>query len=162
MIKRFQPIALAILALLSTVANAADIAVGKVLAYDRQGQRLVLTDRSIWSLAATGGSVPAELSAGDRVQFSYRDVEDGIDEIIEINVMRKFTEAGVRVSASGTVLAFDRTAQILVLEDKSAWPLSNMQNTLPINIAIGDHVRIEYESGEDGTRRVHGIRVINY
>ena len=122
---------------------------------------LVMTDRSVWSLVATESPVPAELSAGDRVQFSFRQVDNGIAEIIEINVMREFTEEGVRVSASGTVLAFDRVARMLVLDDKSAWLLEDMQNSLPIRITIGDRVRVEYESAEDGTQRVREVRVIN-
>lgn len=120
-----------------------------------------MTDRSVWSLVATESPVPAELSAGDRVQFSFRQVDNGIAEIIEINVMREFTEEGVRVSASGTVLAFDRVARMLVLDDKSAWLLEDMQNSLPIRITIGDRVRVEYESAEDGTQRVREVRVIN-
>ena len=37
---------------LTAAAQAADIGVGKVLAFDRDAQRLVLTDRSSWSLAS--------------------------------------------------------------------------------------------------------------
>jgi hypothetical protein len=158
--KSLYPIVFVLLMMLSSAASSAGISVGKVLAFDREAQRLVLTDRSIWSLAAASQSLPDELSAGDRVQFSYRDTDNDVGEIIEINVMREFTEQGVRVSASGTVLAFDRVAQLLVLEDKSAWSLANMQNTLPIGIAVGNRVRIEYESAEDGSRLVREVRVI--
>lgn len=154
--------ALAVLAALSQGSIAADISVGKVLAFDRDAKRIVLTDRSVWSLAAIDRRIPDKLSAGDRIQFSHRSSDEGPDEIIEVNVMRERTAEDVRVSESGIVLAFDRAAQLLVLENKSAWSLENMQNSLPIGVTAGDRVRIEYGTDEDGTRRVHEVRIITY
>ena len=158
----FLPILPALFVALSFTAAAADIGVGKVLAFDRDAMRLVLTDRSVWTLGAAADRVPEKLSAGDRVQFSYRNGDNGIGEIIELNVMRERTADGVRVSESGTVLAYDRKAQLLILEDKSTWSLASMQNSLPIGITAGDRVRIEYGSGEDGSRQVHEVRVITF
>ena len=145
---------------LTAAAQAADIGVGRVLAFDRDAQRLVLTDRSSWSLASVSSRIPEELSAGDRVQFSYEAEDSGPGEIIEINVTRESDAEAVRISESGTVFAIDRAAKVLVLEDKSAWFLATMRNALPVGISAGDRVRIEFEPGEGGSRRVHEIRII--
>ncbi|HEY5738090.1 MAG TPA: hypothetical protein VIW27_00120 [Gammaproteobacteria bacterium] len=48
--KRFVPPALLACAAIPTAAiPAADIVVGKVLAFDREAETLVLNDRSVWS-----------------------------------------------------------------------------------------------------------------
>lgn len=58
---------------------------------------------------------------------------------------------------SGTVLAFDRVAGLIVLEDKTVWEVS-ADVTLPDNLAAGDMVTFVYESaGEDGFTKFESV-----
>jgi hypothetical protein len=150
----------AIASLLSTASQAIDIAVGTILAYDRDANRLVMIDRSVWSLEATTSAVPDELAAGDRVQFIYASNEDGVARIREINILRGTSAPGDRNTAKGEVLAYDREARLLVFDDKTAWPLHNLQTRLPFGLDAGDRVEIGYESDEDGVLTIYDIRIL--
>ena len=141
---------------------AADIAAGRVLAYDRNAKTLVLTDRSVWSLADTSAALPDNLSAGDRVQFSYESDEDGVSDIIEINIVREADASSAPDRTDGVVLAFDRKANMMILEDKTAWSLDALETPLPASIKAGDRIRIEYESDEEGIAKINEIRIITY
>ena len=50
--------------------------------------------------------------------------------------------------ASGQILAYDRVAHILVLEDKSVWTLDPAL-VLPEDLAAGDKITIVYEGKAD-------------
>lgn len=53
-------------------------------------------------------------------------------------------------STEGTILAFDRQADLLVMEDKTIWAL-NPNTLIPADLAAGDRIRITYTSaGDDG------------
>ena len=59
----------------------ADETKGEILAYDRQANILVLSDKTVWQLPATL-DVPADLAAGDTVQLVYTTLgEDGLSTI---------------------------------------------------------------------------------
>lgn len=150
------------LALELPLVSAAGIGVGNVLAYDREAKMVMLTDRSLWSLADAVDRVPAELSAGDRVQFSYETADGKIGKIIEINVTRQNRHDGARRAVNGTVLAFDRKAQTLILEDKSVWPFDQVNEILLGDIVAGNRVRIEYETSEQGDVVIRDFRIIAY
>lgn len=49
---------------------------------------------------------------------------------------------------AGTVLAFDRVANILVLDDKTVWSLGAKTNVTP-DLVAGDKVKIMYTGGGD-------------
>lgn len=149
-----------ILSIGATCALAADIAVGTVLAFDRDAKTLVLTDRTVWSLANSSGAVPGNLAAGDRVQFSYESDEDGVANILEINVIREAPEHGSKLVAEGTILAFDREARLLVFDDKSTWSLRGMRGKVPFGLDAGDRIEIEYEPGDDGVAIIHEISIL--
>lgn len=58
----------------------------------------------------------------------------------------------------GTVLAYDRVANIIVLSDKSVFPLSSMKTPLSEDLVAGDRIEISYESNEDdGIFLVHSV-----
>ena len=139
---------------------AADIAVGTVLAYDREAGTLVLTDRSVWSLAETSAAVPDGLAADDRVQFSYESDEDGVADILLIKVIREAPEHGSTLVTEGTILAYDREARLLVFDDMSTWSLQGMRGDVPFGLDAGDRIEIEYEPGEDGVARIHEISIL--
>ena len=144
------------------IGFAADITVGTVLAFDRKANLIVMTDRTVWSLEGTTARMPDGLAAGDRVQFSYEGGEEGVGDILEINIIRETLTRGESDKVDGTVLAFDRSANRLVLADRTAWSLEGMKQPLPAAIKSGDRIEIEYESDEDGVLVVHEIRILNY
>ena len=70
--------------------------------------------------------------------------------------MRAFLIASVMLSAapaladetSGTILAFDRVANILVLDDKTVWSLGE-KTEVTSDLMAGDTVKIIYVGGGD-------------
>ena len=62
---------------------------GTVLALDRKAKTLVLTDKTIWSLAELAKSMPLALKAGDRVEIQYESDEDGVTSITSIKNLGK-------------------------------------------------------------------------
>jgi len=56
--------------------HAADLLDGTVLAHDRVANVLVLSDKTVWSLATLETAMPDDLAAGDRVEISYESNED--------------------------------------------------------------------------------------
>ena len=60
-------------------------------------------------------------------------------------------------SVTGVILAFDRQADILVLEDKTIYELS-ADTLIPADLAAGDTVTVDYESaGEDGITKISSL-----
>ena len=58
----------------------------------------------------------------------------------------------------GTILAFDRKANVLVFTDKTVWPLEKLESPAPASLNAGDRVRIQYDSNEDdGVTAIHSI-----
>ncbi len=49
----------------------------------------------------------------------------------------------------GTILAFDRKANVLVFNDRSVFPLEKLQGSAPPDLKAGDRVEIKYDSNED-------------
>jgi len=144
----------------TAAAQSVGIEVGKVLAVDRSAHLLVLTDRSVWSLADSSKGQAHEIAAGDRVEFSYQKTADGPAAVIEIKVTHHASEVGSTELAEGTVLAFDRSARLLILTDKSVWPLGTRDLGLPPGLGAGDRVRIEYRTDKDGSIEVDDLIVI--
>ena len=59
----------------------------------------------------------------------------------------------------GTVLAHDRVANIIVLSDKSVWPLDSLQTSLPEDLVAGERIEISYESNEDDeVNLIHSVQ----
>lgn len=67
--------------------------------------------------------------------------------------------AFARDMSIGTILAFDRKANTLVLTDRTVWPLDLLKTSLPAKLQAGDRVEIEYESDEDGISSIQSIEV---
>jgi hypothetical protein len=69
--------------LLSTASMAyADSTVGEVVAYDRKAQRIVLDDKTIWTLEGSEAVVPPDLKAGDRIEIDFESAGDnGISKV---------------------------------------------------------------------------------
>ena len=148
-----------ILIVTQAAAQSVGIEVGKILAVDREAKMLLLTDRSIWSLSEVRNDMPNRLAAGDRVEFSYRKADKGPPAIVELEITHHATESGGTEIAEGTVLAFDRRAQLLILTDKSVWPLAGLDPRPPPGLGAGDRVRIEYHTGKDGSIAVADLIV---
>ena len=61
-------------------------------------------------------------------------------------------------SLDGTVLAHDRVANVLVLTDKTVWPLATLTQPLEGDLAAGDRIEIDYDSNEDdGVQVIHSV-----
>jgi hypothetical protein len=63
--------------------------------------------------------------------------------------------------SEGTILAYDRKANILILTDRSVFPLEKLTSAAPDGLKAGDRVNIQYDSNEDdGITAIHSIKVI--
>ena len=60
----------------------------------------------------------------------------------------------------GTILAFDRQARTLVLVDRTAWSMSELQSPLPNGLKAGDRVEIRYQADEDGISSIDSIKLM--
>ncbi len=49
---------------------------------------------------------------------------------------------------TGKILAFDRVANVIVLDDKTIWPLADTTEISP-DLVAGDMVKIDYVGGGD-------------
>lgn len=59
---------------------------------------------------------------------------------------------------TGTVLAYDRKAGVIVLTDKTVFSLELLGNTPVADLVAGDKVKIVYEAaGEDGMTAITAI-----
>ena len=64
-------------------------------------------------------------------------------------------------TATGTIIAYDRKAQVIVMDDKSVWSLRGKDTPVPADLKAGDKVQIEAESaGEDGYGKITEIKVL--
>jgi hypothetical protein len=55
---------------------------------------------------------------------------------------------------TGTIVAFDRQADIIVMGDKTIWQL-NPNTLIPADLGAGDTIKIEFTStGDDGVKSV--------
>lgn len=81
------------------------------------------------------------------------------------NLLLAFTAILVATPAladnvTGKVLAFDRVAQIIVLDDKTVWSLKDVGGTVPDGLEAGDTVTIDFASaGESGIGTVNSITI---
>ena len=140
----------------------ADITGGTILALDREAKMMVLTDRTTWPLELLESAAPDGLKAGDRVGIEYESDEDGVSAIKAIRLLSAEPEQAVPGAAdvtSGTVLVHDRMAKILVLTDRTVWPLELLKSAAPDGLKAGDRVEIEYESDEEGVSAINSIQV---
>ena len=64
----------------------ADNTTGKVLAFDRQSDIIVMEDKTIWQLAPTT-LIPADLAAGDTITIEFTSFGD--DGIASVNALVK-------------------------------------------------------------------------
>ena len=63
--------------------------------------------------------------------------------------------------SEGTVLAYDRKANILILTDRSVFPLEKLTSAAPENLKAGDRVHIDYDSNEDdGVTAIYSIKIL--
>ncbi len=63
--------------------------------------------------------------------------------------------------SEGTILAYDRKANILILTDRSVFPLEKLTSATPDGLKAGDRIHIRYDSNEDdGITEIYSIKVI--
>lgn len=142
-------------------AIAEDITIGTILALDREARLLILVDRSTWSLQEIEPARFAGLEAGERVEIRYDSDEDGIGEIRSIKpVAADIVATGAADITEGTVLVYDRKANIIVLSDRTVWPLELSKSATPTGLEAGNRIRIEYDSDEEGVSIIYGIAIL--
>jgi hypothetical protein len=138
--------------------GAEDVTHGTILALDRKARLLVLEDRTVWSLELMKSEVDAGLKAGDRIEIRYQADEEGVAEIRNIVMLPpKPPEEGAPHAIEGTVLVYDRKANLLVLTDRTVWALEMLRSSLPAGLEAGSRVHIEYESDEEGVSAINSI-----
>jgi len=141
---------------------AEDVSQGTILALDRKAKIMILTDRSVWPLETAKSEVPVGLIAGNRVEIRYESDEGGVTAINEIHLLPVILPGrSVSDVSEGTVLVYDRKARMLILTDRTSWPLENLKAEAPGALKAGDRVRIEYESSEDGISAINRVEIIN-
>ena len=60
-------------------------------------------------------------------------------------------------TTTGIIVAFDRQADVIVMDDKTIWQLSPT-TLIPADLAAGDTITIEFTSaGDDGVRSVDAL-----
>jgi len=62
-------------------------------------------------------------------------------------------------SVKGTVIAYDRMAKRLVLDDKTVYSFE-ADIVMPESLTAGDEVEIDFESGEDGVDKVNSVTIV--
>ncbi|MFT5658301.1 MAG: hypothetical protein ACI9KN_001580 [Gammaproteobacteria bacterium] len=146
---------------LQSLPAAADTIDGTVLAVDRKAKTLVLTDRTAWALDTIQSTLPDGLKAGDRIEIDYDSDEEGVSAIRNISILpMAMAKSGASDSAIGTVLVYDRKANILVFTDRTVWALEVMNSAMPAALKAGDRVQIEYESDEEGVSAINSISIL--
>jgi len=142
-------------------AAAEDVSQGTILALDRKARVMVLTDRTVWPLETAKSAVPVGLIAGNRVEIRYESDESGVTAINEIRLLPVIIPGRSASDVSeGIVLVYDRKARILVLTDRTSWPLGSLKAEAPAALKAGDRVRIQYESSEEGITAINGIEIM--
>ncbi|MFZ5963301.1 hypothetical protein ACOXXX_10145 [Thalassococcus sp. BH17M4-6] len=64
-------------------------------------------------------------------------------------------------STQGTVLAFDRVANVMVLTDKTVWSLETL-DVVPADLKAGDVVEIDFHSNADnGWDKINAVVIRN-
>ena len=62
----------------------------------------------------------------------------------------------------GAILAYDRVANVIVMNDRSVVPLETFEGELPEDLVAGDRVAIVYQSDEDaGISAVQSVERID-
>ena len=79
--------------------------------------------------------------------------------VLTVSVMLS-APAGAQDISQGTVIAFDRKANTLVLADRTVWPLNELKGALPDGLKAGDRVEIHYQSDEDGLSSIDSISLL--
>lgn len=146
----------------SSSVFAQDSSSGTILAFDRNENVMVLTDRTVWSLQLLSSKKPEGLKAGDRVEILYESDEDGVSAITSIRLVGEAAaQAGADDVASGTVLAYDRNSATLILTDRTVWYLKGMKMAVPNGLKAGSRIEIDYDSDEDGIAEIKNIRLLS-
>jgi len=57
----------------------------------------------------------------------------------------------------GTILALDRKARMLVLEDRTVWSLELMKSEIDSGLKAGDRIEIHYRADEEGVDEIRSI-----
>ncbi len=153
---------IAALLCVASQAVAEDITHGTILALDRKAGMMVMTDRTVWSLEAMKAPFSHELKNGDRVEIRYESDEEGVGEINNIQLLppAKITTGGADIS-EGTVLVYDRKANLVILSDRTVWALELSKSPAPAGLKSGDRIRIEYESDEEGISSIYAIEILS-
>lgn len=60
----------------------------------------------------------------------------------------------------GTLLGYDRKANLLILKDRTVWSLTDLKSALPDGLKAGDRIRIQYQSDEDGISAINSVEVL--
>ena len=60
----------------------------------------------------------------------------------------------------GTVVAHDRLAHRVIMEDRAIYEYDPASTALPRAILAGDRVRIDFTGGEDGITSVESIEIV--
>ena len=61
---------------------------------------------------------------------------------------------------TGTVVAHDRVAHRVIMNDRSVYQYNPETTKLPRAILAGDRVRIDYRGGEDGIEAINAIEIV--
>ena len=81
--------------------------------------------------------------------------------ILALPILLVSAQVAAQDMLQGTVLAFDRKANVLVFNDRSGFPLEKLQGSPPPDLQAGDRVEITYDSNEDdGVTAIFSIKLL--
>ena len=70
------------------------------------------------------------------------------------------TATALADETSGVVVAHDRVAHRVIMEDRAIYQYDPAKTVLPRAILAGDTIRIDYRGGEDGIEAINSIEIV--
>lgn len=65
---------------------------------------------------------------------------------------------GLADSVTGTILAYDRLANVIILDDKTVWEIVPKDLPLPADLMKGDRIHIDFvTNGDSGVGKINSI-----
>jgi hypothetical protein len=95
-----------------------------------------------------------------QTHYGYFHMKPVLSFIVITVLLAAASRAGADDVTQGTILALDRKARLLVMQDRTIWSLELMKSEISASLAAGDRVEISYESDEEGVGEIKSIKLL--
>lgn len=111
------------------------------------------------------GPLPRSASLADRVKhfdifYGYILMKPMLSFAVISVLLIAAPMAGAQDITQGTILALDRKARLLVLQDRTVWSLELMKSEVDAGLKAGDRVEIRYQADEEGVSSIRSIALL--